>query len=445
MHLICVGISHRTAPVALRERLAMDAEGVEGALVELRERYPHAELAVLATCNRTEIYVARPLHGHPRIEQIIEWLAERHGSSVEELSPILYHLDNERVVRHLFRVACGFDSMVFGEHQIVGQVRASYDAAQRAETAGRAVHRIFQHALSTSKRIRDSAGFNDAQRSVAGAAVEFARHLFDGLTDKTVLAIGAGEMAKLTARHFRAIQPERLWITNRTTERAEALAAATGGEAVDYDQLDDHLIATDVVISSTGAATPILTHDKLKALMRRRRHRPLFLIDLAIPRDVEPAAGDLPNVYLFNLDDLQQAVRAGDSGNDRAMREAERTLEQSVGECYALIQTGDVNDLIRRLRRQLHKAGEAESQRTANKLQATGNDPEQVEQIVNEHTRRLINKILHKPVVELARGDSRTAALYATALRRLFDLDEEDHQPPERTSPAAQRRDVDGR
>lgn len=445
MHLICVGISHQTAPLALRERLAMDGGAVDAALAELHRLYPHAELAVLATCNRTEVYVARPLHGHPRIEQLIQWLAERHGSTVEQLSPMLYHLDQERAIRHLFRVASGLDSMVRGEHQIVAQVRQAYDAAQRAETAGKALHRVFQQALSTSKRVRSGAGLADGMRSVAGAAVEFARHLFDDLGEKTVLAIGAGEIAKLTVRQFREIGPGRLVVTNRTADRAEALAEAIGGEAASYEDLETHLATSDVVITSTGSSTPIITEPQLRSLMRRRRHRPLFIIDIAVPRDVEPAGGDLPNVYLFDLDDLQRAVQSSDGENAEALAEAERQVEQSVGECYALVQTGDVNDLIRRLRRQLHKAGEAENRRTANKLAAEelGADGDRVDEVVGEHTHRLINKILHRPLVELARGDSRTAALYATALRRLFDLDEEDHAPPERTTPTAQRRQAE--
>jgi len=423
----------------------MDAGMVGAALSELRGRYPQAELAVLATCNRTEVYVARPLHGHPRIEQVIDWLAERHGSSVEALSSMLYHFDNERAIRHLFRVACGLDSMVRGEHQIVSQVRQAYDAAQRAETAGKSMHRLFQQALSTSKRVRGATGLSDGRRSVAGAAVEFARHLFDEMSEKTVLAIGAGEMAKLTVRQFREARPGRLLVTNRTADRAAALAEATGGEPVAYEALDAHLEAADVVISSTGSSRPILTEPRLRALMRRRRHRPVFLIDIAVPRDVDPAAGDLPNVYLFDLDDLQRAVETNAGDEAGAMAEAERLVEQSVGECYALVQTGDVYELIRRLRRRLHNAGAAENARTVNKLRGAGveADEQRAEAIVAEHTHRLINKILHRPLVELARGDSRTAALYATALRRLFDLDEEDHAPPESTAPSAQQRQVE--
>lgn len=445
MRLICVGISHRTAPLSLRERLAMDAGAVDSALGELRARYPHAELAVLATCNRTEVYVARPLHGHPRIEQVIEWLAERSGVTVDDLSPMLYHLDNERAIRHLFRVACGLDSMVRGEHQIVAQVRQAYDAAQRAETAGKAIHRVFQQALSASKRIRGSTGLADGRRSVAGAAVEFARHLFDDMSGKTVLAVGAGEMAKLTVRQFREARPGRLLVTNRTADRAEALAEATGGEPVPYEQFDAHLEAADVVITSTGSSQPIITEPRLRTMMRRRRHRPMFLIDIAVPRDVAAAAGDLPNVYLFDLDDLQRAVETSDGGDGEALAEAERLVEQSVGECYAMVQTGDVNDLIRRLRRRLHNEGAAANARTVNKLAGAGAlaDEQRAEEIVAEHTHRLINKILHRPLVELARGDSRTAALYATALRRLFDLDEEDHAPPERTAPTAQPRQAE--
>ncbi len=441
MHLICVGISHHTAPLALREKLAMNRPQVDAALADLRDRYPDAELAILSTCNRTEVYAARPLHGHPRIEQVVQWLAHRHGVEPAELAPCLYHHDNERAIRHLFRVASGLDSMVVGESQIVQQVKQAYDAAQAAETAGRAVHRIFQAALSTSKRVRTQTSIGEGRLSVAGAAVEFARHLFDSLADKTVLAIGAGKMAELTVRHFQSLCPGRLIVVNRSAERAGELARRLDAEPIGLDRLDEALAAADVVISSTGSAEPILTRDRFKPLLKRRRFRPMFLIDIALPRDIEPSVGELANVYLYDLDDLQRAVAANQSDRHGAVAECEAMVEQAVGECYALVQTGDVSELIRRLRRQLHHLGEAESERTLHKLLDA--DPADFDRIVREHSQRLVNKILHKPLMELGRGGSQTAALYASALRRLFDLgDTEDLNPPERTGPASQRRSL---
>jgi len=440
MHIVCVGISHQTAPLALRERLAMSREQGEALLNDLHERYPNAELAVLSTCNRTEFYVARPLHGHPRIEQLVDYIAARHGVEPDALHDALYHFDNERAIRHLFRVACGLDSMVVGEQQIVGQLKEAYDAAQRAETAGRSVHRMFQLALATSKRVRTQTGIDAGRNSVAGAAVEFAQHLFDSVADKTVLMIGAGEMASLTLDRFAAMNPKRMWIANRSFDRAAALAEQHGAEAVAFEALADRLAETDVVISSTGSREPIVTAKQFRKIIKRRKYRPTFIVDIAVPRDFDPAVRDLANVYLFDLDDLQKAV--SDAATERAdsLSDAETLVEQAVGECYALVQTGDVSDLIRRLRRQIHRIGEAETQRTINRL-ATA-DPKDYQRLLDEHTERLVNKILHKPMRELGQNGSKQAALYATAIRRLFSIDEEDLSEPESTSAQQQRKSL---
>ncbi|NBB83446.1 MAG: glutamyl-tRNA reductase [Alphaproteobacteria bacterium] len=439
MHIVCVGISHQTAGVALRERLALGDEGVADMLGDLRSRYPQAELAALSTCNRTEVYVARPLHGHPRIEQLVAYLAHRHGVEPQTLGEALYHYDNERAIRHLFRVAGGLESMILGEDQIIGQVRAAYDAAQRAETAGRAIHRMFQLALAVGKRIRSRTDLNHAHRSVASAAVQFARHLFESIDDKTVLAIGAGQTVELTVQQFAGMHPRRLRVCNRSPERARAIAHRFGGEVVSFDRLDKQLTDADVVITATGAAEPFLTARRFKAILRRRRLRPVFVIDLAVPRDAEAAVGDLPNVYLFDMDALQRAVAQTAPAGPGALTEAEQIVEQTVGECYALVQQGDLSDLVRRLRRQVHRLGEAQNQRTVNRLCAA--EADDYERLVAEHTERLINRILHTPLAQLS-GDSRQAALYATALRRLFGLGEEDLTPPESTRPEDQQRNA---
>jgi len=440
MHIVCVGISHQTAPLALRERLAVPRDQTDALLTDLRERYPQAELAVLSTCNRTEFYVARPLHGHPRIEQMVDYIAARHDVEPTDLHEALYHFDNERAIRHLFRVACGLDSMIVGEQQIVGQIKEAYDAAQRAETAGRSIHRMFQLALATSKRVRGRTGIDAGRHSVAGAAVEFAQHLFDSVDDKTVLMIGAGETAELTLERFGAMRPRKLIVANRSRERAELLAGRYGATAVSIDSVDEALAEADVVISSTGASEPVVTAAVFRSVIKRRRYRPMFIVDVAVPRDFEPAVRDLANVYLFDLDDLQHAVIDASDGRTEALTEAELLVEQAVGECYALVQTGDVSDLIRRLRRQMHRIGRDETQRTINRLLAA--DPADFQQLLEEHTHRVVNKILHRPMSELGRGGSRQAALYATAIRRLFDLDEEDLSEPESTRPDAQQRSI---
>lgn len=442
MHVICVGISHHTAPLALRERLAMSPAQADELLTTLAERYEHAEMAVLSTCNRTELYVARPLHGHPRIEQLVDALGDRAGASADELMPVVYHYDNERAIRHLFRVTAGLDSMAVGENQIVSQVKAAYDAAQRAETAGRAIHRIFQLALATSKRVRSETGVGDGRVSVAGVAVEFAGHLFDTLDDKRVLAIGAGEMCELAVGQFAARGAGQLVTTSRTMERAEQLAGRAGGVAKPIDELETLLAESDIVISSTSATEPVVDVKLMKRVMKKRRHQSIFVLDLALPRDFDPRAGDLANVFLFNLDDLQRALGESDSARQASVGQAELIIEQAVGEAYALVQTGDAAELIRRLRRHFQRIGQAESGRTLNKLAAADpTNPDEYERILDEHTHRLINKLLHRPLSELNRGSSKQTSLYATALRRLFDPEAEDLELPERTAREAQNRD----
>ncbi len=430
MHLLCVGISHHTAPVAVREKLALDAGGIDDLLRRVHDQHPTAEAAAVSTCNRLEIYIARPLHGHPRLEQVIALLADRCRIDPAQLGEALYHRDNEAAVRHLFRVAGGLDSMVLGENQIVGQVKAAYDAARRAGTCGRVLHRLFQGAMAASKQVRATTGIGAGRLSVASAAVDFARHLFADLHDKTVLAIGAGRMVELTLRHFVDERPKTLLVANRSPDAARALAAQYGGEARSLDQLDNLLTEADVVISSTGSDRPIACAAQVGRLVHRRGFRPLFVIDIALPRDFEPAVGDLANVYLYNLDDLQQVVEANQSQRSGEVRQAEAIIEQAVASCYTQVQTDDFGNLVRRLRRELDAVCRAEAERAGRKLQHA--DPAEQQRIVDELAHRLVNKILHRPLSALGKGTPQQAALYATALRRVFDLGAvEDLAPPE--------------
>ena len=460
MHVLCVGLSHRTAAVELRERVAMDSGAARAALADLHARYPHAELAILSTCNRTELYIARPLHGHPRVDEVIDFLEHRRGVDSKRLRTAVYHHDNERAIEHLHRVACGLESMVLGEHQILGQVRGAYELALEAGTTGRALHAMMQAAIAAGKRARTETAIAAGRTSVSAAAVDFARHLFGRFDDKTVLTIGAGKMTELTLRHFLDLRPRRLLVCNRSLDRAEELAARHGGRAVPFERLGDHLVEADVVISSTGAPEPIVNAAMFKPLVKRRRFRPLFVIDIALPRDFDAAVGRLDTVYLYNMDDLQAAIADQLAQRGGEVEACEAIIAGSVEACYAAIQQEDFGELIRRLRQRLHEIGEDESRRTMNKIRPliegdgpkhpNAEDPgvggkmggdEDVRAAIEEHTRRLVNKILHRPIRELSRGRSTQAAMYATALRRLFDLDldAEDLNPPEHAEPKQER------
>jgi glutamyl-tRNA reductase len=430
MHLLCVGISHQTASVELRERVAMSPEVVDQTLANLRAEWPQAEVAILSTCNRTEFYVARPLHGHPRAEALSAMFVRLSGQPAEALAPALYTLDNEKALTHAMRVAAGLDSMVLGENQVLGQVREAYEQAQRRGTIGRTLHRVFQSTLAAAKRVRTETKIGEGRTSVSSAAVDFARHLFHRFDDKSLLTIGAGKMTELTLKHFMELGPRRLQVCNRTPGRAAELAAKFGGTAHALTELEELLVEADLVISSTGATEPIMTAARFKPLMKRRRFRPIFVIDIAVPRDFDPAIGQMSNVYLYDMDDLQRAIADQRELRSGEVVRGESIIAESVRDCYAAIQTGDFNELIARLRTQLHELGAAENQRTAGRLR--GADAAAVQKILEEHTHRLVNKILHRPLSELGRNGAADAAMNATALRRLFDLgDDEDLNPPE--------------
>lgn len=430
MHVLCVGISHHTAPVSVRERLAALGRDAAGLLRGLRTEYPQSEFALLSTCNRVEFYIARPLHGHPRVEQIARLLARHSQVDSAALAPCLYHHDNEQAVGHLFRVASGLDSMVLGEHQIVTQIKQAYEQAQQVQTCGKTLHQLFQGALATSKQVRTSTDIGAGRLSVASAAVDFASHLFEDVRRKTVLTIGAGKMAELTLQHFMAQEPDQLLVANRSPDAAKDLAARYGGQAHGLDELDELLTAADVVISSTAAAEPIATARQVRQLLGARGMRPLFIIDIALPRDFEPAVADLANVYLYNLDDLQRVVAETRHLRHGEVDRALAMVEQAVATCYAQVQSEDFGDLVRLLRRQMSDMAAAEAERAGNRLH--GATPADQKRIIDELAERLVNKMLHKPLSALGRGTAQQAALHAAALRRVFDLDAaEDLAEPE--------------
>jgi len=432
MHLLCVGISHKTAPVELREKIAFNEQAVNTALADLDALYGGAEFALVSTCNRTELYAARPVHGEPTVEQIVEYFSESRDIPAADLVPAVYHHDNDRAVRHLMRVACGLESMVVGENQIIGQVRDAYQRAQAGGTAGSVLHKVFQSTLSVAKRVRAETGLDAGRLSVSSVAVDFARHLFRSFDDKTVLTIGAGKMTELTLEHFVSLQPRHLLVCNRTPAKAQELAEKHRGRAVGFDRLDDHLVEADVVISSTGATEPIVTAERFKPLLARRKFRPIFVIDIAVPRDFDPAVGQLANVYLYDMDDLQRAIADQASARNGVLAECAAVIEPAAAACYGQIQTGDLTDLIVQLRAHLHELGAAETERTANKIRAAS--PEEAEKLLAEHTHRLVNKILHRPIAELNRPEgSASAAMYVTALRRLFELEAHPTEPEDQT------------
>ncbi len=330
--LLLLGLNHTTAPLEVREKLAFDSSLRASAIAAFRERFPNCEAVLLSTCNRVELYVARELHGHPRVEEMAEFLCSFHPVGAEAVRPHLYEKSDRQMVEHLFNVASSLDSMVLGETQILGQVREAYETARDLAATGTLLNPLFQRAVAVGKQVMHETPLAEGRLSIASVAVDYASRIFDHFDDKVVLSIGAGKMANLVLKSFAGLSPKKLLICNRDSARAEALAAKFGGETRPFESLDEHLETVDVVITSTGSARPIIDARSFGAAQRRRRYRPIFLIDIALPRDVEADVGKLENVYLYNLDDLQQVVSQTQAGRHGAIDSAKAIVSAAVND-----------------------------------------------------------------------------------------------------------------
>ena len=439
MRLLMLGFNHRTAPLELREALAFDNDRAAKAIRDLREAYPASECALISTCNRTEFYLARPIHDPPTIEDLRDFVIQQTGVEGDAVRSASIHREQDEVATHLFHVSAGLDSMVLGEPQVLGQVKRAYELADDCEAIGPVLHRLFQGAITASKSVRRKTGIDQGRTSVSSVAVAFAKNIFDNFGDKTVLAIGAGEMVKAALASLRRENPNRLLLINRTHQRAIDLASQlelTGSDhgARAWEDMDGLLVEADIVVSCTGATEPILTADRFRPLLKKRRGRPLFMLDLAVPRDLDPAIGAFRNVYLYNLDDLQKAVEETASGRRELVMECEELLKGHIDRCMGEIRHRDVGRLVKQLRQRLHDIAEEEQGRTARKLASlNGQSTEQsIEELLAQHNHRLVNKILHLPLSQLDRSDpDAPMGFYAAALRRLFDLQDQPDMPAE--------------
>ena len=437
MRVLLLGINHRTAPVELRESLAIGPGELPGVLSAFKAAFPdRAEAVLLSTCNRTELYVARPSKSSPTVEELRRFVSEATGSSLEAVTASSLHREQQPAVHHLFRVTAGLDAMAVGESQVLGQVRRAYEASQEAGLAGPTLHRLFQRALSSAREAHKASGVDSLRQSVSSMAVEFAGNLFESFHDKTVAGVGAGEITKSTLVRMREKRPGRTWIVNRTAEAGQRLAAQLGlslaegsehvGGARVWDELDEVLVEADVVLTGTGATQPIITEKRFRPLLRRRKNRPLFLIDLAVPRDIEPAVGLLPNVYLYNIDDLNAALAEIPHRREKIER-CEQLIRQAADQSLGESQHQELGVLVRQLRGKLQRIGEDETRRTQRKIQAlhSRGEYERIDALLEEHTHRLINKVLHLPLRQLHdKGAQPPLGFYAAALRQLFDLED---------------------
>lgn len=431
--LVLVGLNHTTAPLAVREKLAFPPEARLLALARLREKWPDTEAVLVSTCNRVELYLARPVHGHPREEEMIQFLAEFHSLPPQLIQEHFYHKGDKLAVTHLFTVASSLDSMVLGETQILGQVREAYEAARDAGHAGPILNPLFQRAIAVGKQVMSQTALGEGRLSIASVAVDYARNIFDHFKDKTILSIGAGKMASLVLQSFQALHPGKLLVCNRSAEKAAALAGKFSGTPAPYEKLHDHLVAADIVISGTGATQPIITRAMFESILKQRRYRPIFLIDIALPRDIEEAVGNLENVYLYNIDDLQHVVADTQSQRAGVADQARTIVEEQVEEFGHWLRAREMGPLIDRLIKQCHEVAQAEVSRTINKFP----DISEAERAhLEDLGRRIVNKLLHDPIQTLKHsgGPHGGSLQYLHAMERLFKLTEQE-TPREENDP----------
>ncbi len=416
MQLFTFGINHQTAPLAIREQVAFPAERLEPALHDLAAHTAVKEAAILSTCNRTEIYcnTAEP-------EQAIGWLSEFHHLPREVISPYLYALPQEQAVKHAFRVASGLDSMVLGEPQILGQMKQAVKTAESAGTLGTLLHKLFQRTFSVAKEVRTTTDIGANSVSMAAAAVRLAQRIFPSIGEQSVLFIGAGEMIELCLDHFAAQHPQHITIANRTLERAHVLARRVNANSVTLNELPEVLARHDIVISCTASPLPILGKGMVERAIKARKHRPMFMVDLAVPRDIEPEVSELSDVFLYAVDDLAEVVKQGVDSRQVAALQAETIIETRVQNFMEWMHSRETVPTIRALRDHAERQRRLELERAMKQL-ARGDDPEKVMDYLSH---ALTNKLMHGPTHALSNATLDERESLEAWLRRLYHLHQE--------------------
>ena len=418
MSLIALGINHRTAPVELREQVAITGDRLTDALHDLVALPAVNEAAILSTCNRTELYCGLQDN---QIDAVTDWLADFHRLKPEAIRPHLYSFPNDDAVRHLLRVAGGLDSMILGEPQILGQMKNAWQAATDAGTLGITLGRLFQHTFSVAKQIRTDTTIGESPVSIAFAAVSLARQIFSDFDQRTALLIGAGETIELTARHLHDQHLGRLTVANRTLENAHNLAATFNGYGIGLDEIPAHLAEADIVISATAGNATILDKAMVKAALKGRRHRPVFMVDIAVPRDIDPAVAELEDIYLYTVDDLQEVIQENLKSRQQAAHQAEDIIDVQVDRFMAWLRGQDAVASIRNYRL-LAEQQRDEVLDKARQMLGSGKDPQQALDFL---ARTLTNKLAHGPSVCIRQAaESGDTALLQAALK-LFDLDKD--------------------
>lgn len=413
------GLNHHSAPVAVRERVSLSLDLLKPALGALRSAFGGGvqEAAILSTCNRTEVYFA----AEPEVAgQVPAWMADFHQVETQSLQPHLYRHTRHDAVRHAFRVASGLDSMVLGEPQILGQMKDAVRVAHDAGSLGTLLHQLFQRTFSVAKEVRSQTAIGEQSVSMAAAAVRLAERVFGDLSEVKVLFIGAGEMIELCATHFAAQRPQRLAVANRTVERAQLLAHRFNADTMALSQLPKHLADYDVVVSCTASSLPILGLGMVERATRMRRHKPMVMVDLAVPRDIESEVARLDDVYLYSVDDLGRLVQSASNARQAAVVQAEAIIETRVQHFMHWLGTREVVPVIRQLHQAADALRQAELER-AQRLLARGEPPEQV---LEQLAQGLTQKYLHGPMAALNHSEGEQREQLIDWLPRLYSLRE---------------------
>ena len=413
MQLFTFGLNHQTAPLDVRERVCFHAQSLAQALRDLVDRRRVKEAAIISTCNRTEVYCSTE---EPR--GAVDWLADYHRMKPQQLEPFLYHLPQAQAVKHAFRVASGLDSMVLGEPQILGQFKDAVRSAEAAGTLGLVLNKLFQRTFSVAKTVRAETDIGASTVSMASAAVQLAERIYPTIAGQNVLFIGAGEMIELCAAHFAAQHPKHLTFANRTQARGQQLAERHLGRVISLNDLPAQLALQDIIVCSTASPLPLIGKGLVESALKARKHRPMLMFDLAVPRDIEAEVGTLDDVFLYTVDDLGKIAREGLDVRQNAVAQAEVIIENHVTDFMHWLGSRDVVPAIRALRDAAERSRRHEVERAQRRL-ARGEDPQRVMQ---ELSRALTNKLLHAPTHALNHAAADERETLATTLARLYHI-----------------------
>ena len=421
VNLILVGVNHKTTPVEIREKLAFTKGKIEESVNHLFNFPDIIEHTILSTCNRVEIY-ARANCQDSAIKSIKEFICDFHGLSLVELEDHFYSYRNKEAVEHLFRVSSSLDSMILGEAQILGQVKDAYSLAKDLRSTGLVLNQLFKKAFSIAKKVREETGIAERSVSISSAAVELAQKIFDDLENRTVMLVGTGEMAELAAKHLISYGVKTVYVTSRTYDRAVNLARTLNGSALDFEAFKNELHRADIVITSTSAPNFIIKKEMVEKAIHERKNKPIFFIDIAVPRDIEPDVNDLENIYLYDIDDLHVVVSANMKEREKEADNAMNFISQEVTKFNNWVGTLDAVPTIVEIRKKAENIRMQEVEKTLKKISHLSEDDKK---LLRQMSSSMVNKILHKPTIKLKqKTQSEDGHVYLKAIRHLFHLDD---------------------